>query len=257
MIWVLADSSEDATLIEEAVDGAVRVLNGSSGLAGRDGQIECVVLGFRSPVLPGRLQLVRQIGREMPWVPVILVTDPTPDAARWLRERHVSDIVWFEEVKTELDRRVETRCRTGVLFAFAEEIESSRLPPTLRRGVAHSLRAATDHPLRNVKELAHVLGRSPVTLSQAFRTRVSSDATLSQFLNALVVVRAHQLRKSGLTWESVGRTLGFTRPTLHSKSKRWPAQTLKHLARVPRGRLMTKFGSDYIQPLLKRDTPPL
>ena len=257
MIRILADSSDDAALIEEAVGGAAQVVNGSSGLAGRDAQVECVVLGFRSPVSPGRLELAREIGREMPWVPVILVTDPAPDAARWLREHRVSDIVWFEEVRTELHPRVETQCRTAVLFAFAEEIEGSTLPPTLRRGLAHSLRAATDQPVRNVKELAHVLRRSPVTLSQAFRIGVSGDATLSRFLNALVVLRAHQLRNSGLSWVIVGQRLGFTRPTLHVKSKQWPGQTLKHLARVPRDHLMEKFVSGYMQPLLNRDTPRL
>ena len=255
MIRILADSSDDAKLIEEAVGRRAQVLYWSGGIADRDAQVECVILGVRSPVPPGRLELVRQIGREMPWVPVILVTDPTRDAARWLREHRVADIVWFEELQTELRPRVEAQCRTTVLFGFAEEIEREALPPTLCRGLADSLRHATDQPVRNVKELAEILGCSTVTLSQGFRARVSGDATLSQFLNALVVLRAHQLRNSGLTWVSVGRTLGFTRPTLNKKSKQWPGLTLRHLARVPRAHLMAKFDSDCMQRLLRRDKP--
>lgn len=254
MIRIFTDSSDDAKLIEKAVGRRGQVY-WSGGIADRDAQVECVILGVRSPVPPGRLELVRQIGREMPWVPVILVTDPARDAVRWLRERRVADIVWFEELQTELRPRVEAQCRTTVLFGFAEEIEREALPPTLCRGLADSLRHATDQPVRNVKKLAQILGCSTVTLSQGFRARVSGDATLSQFLNALVVLRAHQLRNSGLTWKSVGRTLGFARSTLYEKSSHWPGLTLKHLARVPRSHLMAKFDSDYMQRLLKRDTP--
>lgn len=256
MIRVLADSVDDATLIAEAVGGPRDVVNGSSWLPGGDAQLECVILGWRSPVPPERLELIRELGREMPWVPVILVTDQAPDVARWLREQRVSDIVWFEAVRTELRGRVETQCRTAALFTLAAQIEASTLPHALRRGLAHSFRAATDRPVRTVKELAQVLGRSPVTLSQAFRTRVSSEATLGQFLNALVILRAHQLRNSRLTWEAVGRRLGYSRSTLHLKSKQWTGQTLKQLARTPRAHLMSKFVSEYVDPLFKGGMQP-
>ncbi|WP_419940996.1 hypothetical protein [Candidatus Palauibacter sp.] len=109
--------------------------------------------------------------------------------------------------------------------------------------------------MRNVKELAVVFRRSPVTLSQAFRTSVTGEATLSRFLGALVILRAHQLRTSGLSWEITSQRLGFTRPTLHLKSKKWPGRTLKQLARTPRRHLLAKFISDHMQPLLDGDAP--
>ena len=204
---------------------------------------------------PGRLQLVRAIEREVPWAPVILVTDPTPDIARWLGESGVSEIVWFEDVRTELRARIEALCRTAVLFGWAEEIQGSTLPPALRSALAHSLRAATDRPVRNVTELAAVLRCSPVTLSQAYRTsRHRATATLGGFLGALVILRAHQLRTAGLRWEIVSQRLGFTRPTLHLKSKKWPGLTLKQLARTPRQQLIAKFVADHMQPLLNGGT---
>ena len=185
----------------------------------------------------------------MPWAPVIFVTDPAPEVARWLGESGVSDIVWFDDVRTELRPRVE------VLFGLAGEILGSTLPPALRNALAHSLRAATDRPVRNVGELADMLRRSPVTLSQAFRRSVSGEATLSSFLGALVILAAHRLRRSGLSWKIVSQRVGFTRPTLHVKSKKWPGLTLKELAQTPRQHLLAKFASDHVEPLISVDTP--
>ena len=252
MIRVLADSSQDVALIAEAVGRAAQVVNGPGPCIRGDAHVECVVLGCRSPVRPGRLQLVRAIEREVPWAPVILVTDPTPDIARWLGESGVSEIVWFEDVRTELRARIEALCRTAVLFGWAEEIQGSTLPPALRSALAHSLRAATDRPVRNVTELAAVLRCSPVTLSQAYRTSVTGDTTLGGFLGALVILKAHQLRAAGSSWKIVSQRLEFTRHTLHRKSKKWPGRTLKELARMPRQHLRAKLIVDHVQPLLNR-----
>ena len=255
MIRVLADSAHDAALIEEAVGGAAHVVNGAGQLTGNDAHVECVVVGCRSPVPPGRLELVRKIKEQEPWSPIILVTEPKVDVAQWLGETGVSDIVWFEKVRTDLRSRIEAQCRTAVLFRWAVEVESSTLPPALRSALAYGLRAATDRPVRKVQALADALRRSPVTLSQAFRTNVTGEATLGQFLSALVIVRAHQLRTSGLSWEAVSQHLEFRRPTLHGKSKRWPGRTLKQLARTPRQRLLAKFTADHLEPLLDGDAP--
>ncbi|WP_419856746.1 hypothetical protein [Candidatus Palauibacter irciniicola] len=255
MIRVLADSAHDAALIEEAVRDVVQVVARTGTLTGHDVRVECVVLGCRSPVPTGRLELMRKIKQEVPWAPIIVVTDPAPDIVRWLGETGVSDIVWFDEVRTDLRSRIEAQCRTAALFEWAVEIERSTLPPVLRSALPHSLRAATDRPVRSVKELADAVRRSPVTLSQAFRTSVAGESTLSRFLGALVILRAHQLRTSGLSWERVGEPLGFTRQTIHQKSKRWPGRPLKQLARMPRQHLLAKFKSDHVEPLLNGDAP--
>lgn len=250
MIRVVADSSSDAALIAEAVGGAAEVLNGVGPFRRGDSRVECVVLACRSPVPPARLTLARELEREVPWVPLIFVTDPAPGVARWLAESGVSDIVWFENIQTELRPRIETLRRTAVLFGLAEEVDGSALSPALRSALSYCLRAAADRPVRSVKTLAAARGRAPVTLSQAFRKSVAGDATLSQFLSALVILRAHQLRTSGLSWEAVGQRLGFTRPTLYRKSKKWPGRTLKHLARTPRQHLLAEFISNQMRPLL-------
>lgn len=255
MIRVLADSAHDAALIEEAVGGAAQVVNGASPPTGDDAHVECVVLGCRAPVSAGRRELVRAIRQEVPWAPIIFVTDPTPDSARWLRESGVSEIVWFDDVHASLRSRIEAQCRTAALFRFAVEIERSTLPSAVRTALAYGLRAATDRPVRSVQALADALRRSPVTLSQAFRTSVTREATLSRFLGALVILRAHQLRTSGLSWKLVSEQLGFPRQTLHEKSKKWPGRTLKQLGRTPRQHLLAEFASDHMEPLLDGNAP--
>ncbi len=257
MIRVLADTSHDAALIAEAVDGAVEVLRRGGPYTRDDDHVECLVLGCRSPVPPGRLELVRVLRQRFSYAPIILVTDPASDVARWLGESGVSDIVWFDNVKTELPPRIERLCRTAVLFGVAKEIERSTLPPALRSALAHSIRAATDQPVRSLTELSRVLHFAPGTLSRAFRTRVAGATTLSRFLGALVVLRAHQLRHSGLSWEIVSRQVGFTRPTLHLKSRKWPGRTLKELACIPRQPLLARFISDHVRPLLDGSAPVL
>lgn len=257
MIRVLADTYHDAALIAEALDGAAEVLHRAGPYTRDDDHIECLVLGCRSPVPPGRLELVKALRQQFPCTPIILVTDPAAHLARWLGESGVSDIVWFDDVQTELTSRIERLCRTAVLFGVAEEIERSTLPPALRSALAHSIRAATDQPVRSLTELSRVLPFAPGTLSRAFRTSVAGETTLSRFLGALVVLRAHQLRQSGLSWEIVSRHVGFTRPTLHLKSKKWPGRTLKELSCIPRRRLLEEFITDHVRPLSDGSAPVL
>ena len=253
---MLAESSQDDALIRESVAAAAQVVDGAGPLTAAAAHIDCVILACRPPVPPGRLELVRAIERELPWAPIIFVTDPEPHVAHWLDEAAVSEITWFNDVGTNLSSRVEARCRTAVPFGWAAQIESLTLPLTLRSALAYSLRASADRPVRNVKALAAALSRSPVTLSQAFRTSVTDETTLSQFLGALVILRAHQLRTSGLSWEAVSRRLGFTRQTLHLKARKWPGRTLKQLAQTPRQHLLAKFASDHMRPLLNGNPSP-
>ncbi|WP_420442353.1 hypothetical protein [Candidatus Palauibacter sp.] len=75
-------------------------------------------------------------------------------------------------------------------------------------------------------------------------------ATLSRFLGALVMLRAHQLRLSGASWENVARQLGFARATLTRKCRRWPGCTLRQLELVAPNLLLAAFVAEYVQPLL-------
>lgn len=76
--------------------------------------------------------------------------------------------------------------------------------------------------------------------------------TLNRFLGGLVMLRAHQLRRSGLSWESVSRMVRFARPTLTRKSRRWPGCTLRELECMDPDQLFAAFNETFARPLLSR-----
>lgn len=259
MIRVHAGSARDRALIVEAIGAAGRVVNGVGPFASDDTRVECVVLGSRHPTSAEEFELVRELERNMPWVPIIVVTDAVSAVALWLTKTGVSEVVRYEDIRAELQSRIKAVRRTAALHSLADEVQRSTLTPVLRAALSHGLRAAADQPVPSVQELAAVVRRAPASLSQAFWRRAGGHVTLREFLGALVVLRAHQLRTSGRDWETVCRDLGFARRTLHEKSKRWPGETLGQLARTSRQELLAQFASDHVHPLLdgpESDRPP-
>ena len=250
MIRVLADSSLDGALIAKTVGGSARAVNNADRFTSGDARVECLVLSCRHPIRPGRIQLLCEIERKAPWLPLILVTDPEPESMRKLGAVRVTDIVWFKDLRTELQRRVELAQRSTPLLRLAEQLAGSTLPPALRCALAHSLRAATDQPVRNVKALAAAVRYSPITLSKQYSGCQSGATTLSRCLSALVILRARHLYSLDLGWKSVGAQVGFSRETLQRKSKRWKGCTLGQLAKVSPDQLLHALVSQYLRPLL-------
>ena len=250
MIRILADSPEDAMLVAEAVGSAARVATDAGQFTNGDGHVECLILGCRHPIPTERIELLREIERNALWVPLILVTDPEPEAARQLSDVKVSGIIWFADLQTRLRHEIEAARGAVPLLRLAKQVEETRLPPALRSALAYSLRAATNRPVRSVKELAASVRCSPITLSKAFSRWGGGETTLSRFLGALVILRARQLHASDLDWKSVSARLGFARETLQRKSKRWTGHTLLQLASVPPDRLLAALVSEYLRPLL-------
>lgn len=250
MIRVLADSSRDALLIAEAAGGTVRVVRDGDQIIDGNASVECLIVGCRHPIPAGRIQLLMNLEREYPWLPILLITDPEPDTARQLGSVKVMGIVWFEDIATDLQPRIATVKRSVPLLQLARQLEESALPPALRVALPHSLRVATARPLRNVKALANAVRYSPGTLSKTFSRWWGGRATLSQFLGALVILRARQLHSAGLGWSSVAAQLGFPRETLQRKSKRLTGYTLRQLGRACPDQLEEALFSAYLVPPL-------
>lgn len=250
MIGVLADTTRDAELMRGAVVGGVRVIHTANDLAATDLGIECLVFSCRSGLLAERIALLREVERKLPWVPVILVTDREIAIARLLSRVQVADLVWFEDVESQLAARIESACGASALLQMAEKIRRSTAPPALRSAVAYSLREARRTPVRNVQALAAAVGCAPVTLFQQFQARARGRTTLNRFLGALAVLRAQQLRATGAKWKHVGAQLGLPRETLRRKAKRWPGCNLLDLERIPPDQLLAAFASEHFAPLL-------
>ena len=248
MIRILAGSPYAARRIAAAVGGKAKIVEDADDFTNVDGHVECLILGCRHPIPAERIELLRKIERNGLWIPLILVTDSEPEAAQRLNGVKTSAIVWFANLETELPLEIEAARGSVPLLRLAEQAEKMTQPPALRTVLAHSLRAATDRPVRSVKELAAATGYSPTTLSKAFSRWQQGRTTLSQFLEALVILRARQLRSSGMNWTRASERLGFALETLHRKSKRWTGRTLLQLEQVPPDRLLTAFVEQYLQP---------
>ncbi|MCZ0935927.1 MAG: hypothetical protein OXJ54_12175 [Gemmatimonadetes bacterium] len=253
MINVLAGSENDAALIARAAGTAARVVTDAVQFTNGDGPVECLILGCRHPIPPETIELLRDIERKRLWMPLILVTDREPEAVRRLSGVKTSAVVWFADLQTALPLEIEAARGSVPLLRLAEQAGDAKLPPSLRTALPYSLRAATDRPARSVKELAAAGRYSPITLSKAFSAWHDGRTTLSRFLEALVILRARQLRASGLGWKRVSAHLGFARETLQRKSKRWPGCTLVQLEKVPPDRLLTALVEQFLQPTRLRD----
>ena len=248
MIKILAGSENDAARIARAAGSAARVMADAARFTNGDDPVECLILGCCHPIPAATIELLRDIERKRLWIPLILVTDPEPEVAIQLSDVKTSAVVWFADLETELPLEIEAARGSVPLLRLAEQAGGSTLPPSLRSALPYSLRVATDRPARSVKELAAADRYSPITLSKAFSAWHDGRTTLSRFLEALVILRASQLRSSGMNWKSVSARLGFARETLQRKSKRWPGCTLVQLEKVPPDRLLAALVEQYLQP---------
>jgi len=248
MINVLAGSENDAALIVRAAGNTARVVADAAEFTNGDGPVDCLILGCRHPIPAKTIGLLRDIERKRLWIPLILVTDREPAAVRRLSDVKASAVVWFADLQTELPLEIEAARGSVPLLHLAEKAERTTLPPALRAALAYRLRAATDRPVRSVKELAAAVRYSPITLSKAFSGWQDGRTTLSRYLDALVILRARQLRSSRMNWKSISAHLGFARETLQRKSKRWPGCTLVQLEKVPPDRLLTALIKQHLRP---------
>ena len=250
MIGIFAGSAAEARAMSSAAGTAARRFRTVAELVDEGRGIECLVFSSRGRSLATRLDLLREIERKLPWVPVILVADREIAIAPVLSRVKVADLVWFEDVGRQLAPRIEAARGGSALLQLAEKIRRSAAPPALRAGLVHSLVQARNTPVRNVKELGAAVDRSPVTLFQQFGARASGRTTFSRFLGALAIMRAQQLRALGISWKQVGEQMGLARGTLARRSKRWPGCTLSELDRTAPDQLLAAFASEHVVPLL-------
>lgn len=232
-VSILADTPGDAELLRRAVGERGREFRSTSELLEGSLDTDCLVFGFRGLNLPRQVERLRKVQRRLPWIPLVLVTERSAAVARLLCKVQVAELVWYDNVGTELQTRVEAVRRASALNDLADKVRRSVDPPALRAALVYSLRRSTEKPVRNVQELGTATGRSPVTLFQQFRARAGGATSFSRFLSALVVLRARQLRNTGMTWEEVSGYVGFDRGTLTRKSKRWLGRTLTELDHLP------------------------
>ncbi|WP_419949102.1 hypothetical protein [Candidatus Palauibacter sp.] len=255
MVLILADTPRDGEAIRRAAGGTARVVESTPELTDHGASADCLIIACRRRFPGDRVQLLREVARTLPWVPLILVTDREAGAARLLRDLPVSAVVWFSDLEAHLQPRIELARGTATLWHMAESFRRSAAPPALRRALIHSLRRATSRPVLTVRQLALAVGRSPVTLFQQFGALARGRTTLNRFLSALLLFRAHQLRETGLSWKAVCERLGVRRDTLNRKAKAWPGRSLTDLERMNSEELLLTLTADHLRPLFDPALP--
>lgn len=252
LIRIFARSTGDAERVHSAVDGPVTVVRDAAAVTTDEASgTTCLIVACRSWVVPQTLGLLREIERTLPLIPVILVTDRDSAVARWLSDVRVSALVWFDELEAQLPHEIERVRTNSGLSHLASVIRRSGLPLLLRTGLSTAATKAQSTPIRCAGELARAMRCSPVTLSQQFADATARATTLNRFLGSLVLLRAQQLRLSGLNWESVSAIVRFARPTLTRKSQRWPGCTLRELECMDPDQLFAAFCQQFVRPLLR------
>lgn len=251
LIRIFCHPTDDAEQLRAAVDGPTTVVHDATEVAtDEEGDSTCLIIACHRPILPETVELINEIERTSPSIPVILVTDRDSVAVRWLSRVRASALVWFDELETQLPDEIARARRKSGLPHLAETMRRSDLPRLLRTGLVHSLRKAQSTPVRCAGELARVIRCSPVTLSQQFGAATGRATTLNRFLGGLVLLRAHQLRLSGLNWKTVSSIVRFARSTLTRKSQRWPGCTLRELEGLDPDQLLAAFIDEFVRPLL-------
>ena len=129
------------------------------------------------------------------------------------------------------------------------EIRHASLPPLLKRAVLLVL-AASRTPFRRVKDVADALGCSPITLSHELHDAVNGAFTFTEFLGAVQLLRARELRKT-MSWKLAAVQLGYSARALRTKAKRSFGMTLREMRGFEPGSLFERFNRVYIAPLLE------
>ena len=86
MIVLSTDTCADAERIRNAVEDAVIAICPASELTTADSETDCVIIGCQSPFFQERIDVLKEMERQLPLVPVILVTDRQTGLARFRLE---------------------------------------------------------------------------------------------------------------------------------------------------------------------------
>lgn len=252
-VLVCADSSRTRRMVERALGAEWDVVQ--SDLADvrvdqrdRD-RIEAIVCACRSRRLESHVNALARLGREYPLVPLILVVDRDVDVVRSTSRVRISHIVWSEEVSSG---SLASLIRVGLEeVGFAEmihEIRHAALPPLLKRALLLVL-GASRTPFHQVKDVAEELGCSPITLSHELHDAVNGAFTFTQFLGAVQLLRARELRRT-MSWKPAAAEIGYSARALRTKAKRSFGMTLREMREIELSSLFERFRRDYIEPLL-------
>ena len=205
------------------------------------GDVDAVVVEAEN-LLPV-LGVVRDINRDHPLLPVILITEHASVDVRRLASASVEAVLLRHQIAARLPVALKSSAEMSFrLRRLGEEcMRNELIPPPLRRLLRCALTSVP--PPRRVKHLARLLHSDPSTIRRHWRCSVNSHGIqrIKDLLDWLVLLRAVSVKRPGLSWRSVAHGIGTHESTLRRKAERLVGDTLGSLLSLGADRLLDRF----------------
>jgi hypothetical protein len=210
---------------------------------------ECSVVLFLWLGTPELHRLVAFKTRN-PLHPVILVTRGDMQNARQLKAVQVEEVIWVEEIDSELHGAVGRTCVLSHHRSFCEAMrDADYLPGCLRHALG--LACSAEPPLRTVQKLAKVAGCDRRVLWQQWKESTDgSPLRLQDALHWFLLLRAAGMKRPGHAWNLVAEELGVHAQTLGRLSRQLAGLSLTELAGTRQDELVNRFERDVLGALL-------
>lgn len=159
--------------------------------------IDCVVIDVAHSELPWAAWATLAGELSVP-TEIVLIVPPDLSYLRLLARIRVFAVLTSDELHTALVETIRAVLRPAVLEAFATHVHKlEHLPISLRTALL--VACEWEAPITSVNRLASLAGCSPSNLQRQWRTAANGGVRLQDFLNWVLVVRAHERHAQSLT----------------------------------------------------------
>lgn len=207
-----------------------------------------VVAPDPGPDLFARLQALKD---RHPGIPLVLATRRHPATLRRLKDITVEEVVWMDEMETQLWPAVRRADAERWFAGLADRISADpELPTTLAAALERALRRRP--PFTSVQALAGEIERDRRTLWHHWRNAVGEDRdlTVKVFLDWVILLRAAARKTGDRSWRRVAAELGVHGRTLRRVARRRCEEPLQRLADRGRETVFAAFEDEVVDPLL-------
>lgn len=224
-LWVQEDEARERATSALPDHAAVRASAEWEDFRASLPEASCAIVLARKPSdseVFADLQLFRQeYGSGGPDVPLVLCLPRSSAVLRRLKDVIVEEVVWLDELETELGPAVRRAGAERRFRACRDRVEAAdRLSDSLNRALC---RALTRHPpVTSVQRLAREVHRDRRTLWHHWDNAVDDgiELTLKGFLDWIVLLRAAVERSGAGSWEQVAEEFGVHTRTLRRTARR-------------------------------------
>ena len=252
MLAIFSSTSEDRAALLATLRGRQRVaaFDDWTRFERASAHAECAVVCCDH--LDGEtIAQLNDLASNLPFVPVVLVTQRDFENARHLIHVPVQEVVWSDDIVSDLPQAVVNARTQTVRNRLSAEIErAGRIPPRLRQALCFAVRSAT--PMNSVAGLARSVGCDRRTLWTHWTEVVGPGGSprLKDFLDWLVLLRAGLSKTPARSWNAVASTLGIPIRNLARLVQRLLGSSLSGLGEMDPEELMRRFVSCALVPLL-------